>query len=148
MKVDFKLGTKGKASYFIAAFKYIGRYNDDCNKLCLVLVNAMQKTFDVAEKESEITDSQMEKAKEVALNNPIHIWFDVTLVNGRMDCRVTYRPEDSPNDITPRQQKQAYRFAECVCEYVKDYARQARNGEAPKAYKAINLIREMPKWEF
>ena len=149
MKVDFIIGTKGKASYFTAKYIYVGRFNENCNHLCYVLVNAMANTYEVAAKEAKITDEQMAAAKAMSETMPIHVELDVSIINGRINCKVSYHPEKNPQNSTPKQSRTAYMFADCLCEYVKEYAKQARNGSDKDLvpYKNMNFIREMPKWD-
>jgi len=146
MKVDFQIGTKHHASYFTAKFMYIGRWNTECNALCAMFVKSMQDTFKIAAEEAKITNEQMLKAKAQAEESPIHVWLDVSPIKDTFPCRVTFKPEDVPDGSNPKQVKQAYNFANVLCEYIKEYARQARNGEAPKKYRNIQLQREMPQW--
>lgn len=147
MKIEFKVGTKGRASFFFAKFFNIGRYNVHCEQLGKVVARAMQETFRIGAEEAGITDEQMNLAKEVAEKSPIKVILDISLVKDMIQCRVTYRIEDTPVDATRKQQNVGFRVANVICEYLSDYKQKAKNGEIDKQYKKIVVIKELPKME-
>jgi len=149
MTVDFRIGFSHEVLQYFAHFRYTGRYNESCNKLALNLCEAMNNTIEASIKEQNILPVSVEHAREAAKGSQtMHVWLDISTIGGKIICEVLFDPTNEQNTWGgPRKIKMAYKFADCLCEYVKNFRKTAvRNGAWPKDWKFIELRRKMPSW--
>jgi len=149
MKVDFRIGIHHRVLQYYAHFDYTGRSNGDCNAIALRLVKLMNDTIDQSIRDEKILPVSVEMAKAAArCRDTMHVEAELIPMHGKLVCKVTFNPNDPRNAWGgPMKVRMTYKFADCLCEYVKEMRRHAARGELPKAWKSIELVKSIPSWK-
>lgn len=132
MITRFYLGTQKKAAAFRAKVITNGfRSDEQCEVLSNNLCTSMQNCLIAAREEVGYSDHRMEGAIDKSFDCPEIIDFECSRQkNGRILCIVRWNTANvlRENDSIISHDN-GKKFAIAMCEYVKSYISQARNGE-------------------